>query len=134
MKARGSIAILKNILSVPNFSLAYNRVHAYKVHAHEVHVRDMHAHEVHACKMHVYEVHTHEMHACEDTPMRYTPMRYTPMKYMPLRCTPLRCCVTVQGVQLAGPLDLASVTAFKSGGCLYASHPQLIFIVPPGFR
>jgi hypothetical protein len=81
--ARSSIAILKNILSVPNFSLAYNRVHAYKVHAHEVHVRDMHAHEVHACKMHVYEVHTHEMHACEDTPMRYTPMRYTPMKYMP---------------------------------------------------
>jgi len=30
--------------------------------------------------------------------------------------------VKVQGAQPAGPLDLASVTAFKSGGCPYASH------------
>jgi hypothetical protein len=32
---------------------------------------------------------------------------------------------TVQGTQPAGPLDLASVTDFKSGGCPYASHRRV---------
>src|SRR5271170_3106695 len=38
---------------------------------------------------------------------------------------------TVQGVQPAGPLDLASVNAFNLVAP-YASHPPLIIIVPQG--
>jgi hypothetical protein len=41
---------------------------------------------------------------------------------------PVISVATVQGAQP----DLASVTAFKSGGCPYASHPPLIIIVPQG--